>query len=260
MEAHSVLGRGLRWGGAGVRGEVLPNVFRSGAVRDPVVVDESEVGLVSRAAAGDEVAFETIMRRHNRLLFRTARSILKSDEGAEEAVQDAFLRAWLALDSFRAGSKLSTWLVRIVTNEALGRLRRAKVRTIPLDDVMTSPDPRVQLALADASGSGPEESAVRAEARSLIEEQIDLLPDDFRTVFVLRDVEGLDARDVADALGIPVATVRTRAFRARKLLRAGLVGKLDVGLGAAFAFDGERCDRIVASVIEQRRRLAGSGA
>jgi len=235
--------------------EDKPIVRLAQAARAPEAVAEPESELVARAAVGDEAAFETIMRRHNQLLFRTARSILKSDAAAEEAVQDAFLRAWLALDSFRAASKLSTWLVRIVTNEALGRLRRAKVRTIPLEDAMTSPDPKMQLALADTPGSGPELSASREQVRSLIEQQIDLLPDDYRTAFVLREVEGLSARDVAEALDIPVATVRTRAFRARKLLREGLVGKVEADLGGAFAFDGERCDRIVAQVIEQRRRL-----
>lgn len=234
----------------------MPTVRQRSAVRTPASVDESEAELVSRAAAGEEAAFESIMRRHNQLLFRTARSILKSDAEAEDAVQDAFLRAWLALDSFRAESKLSTWLVRIVTNEALGRLRRAKVPTIPLEDAMTSIDPKMQLALADTPGSGPEQSALRAQVRGLIEQQIDLLPDDYRTVFMLRAVEGLSARDVAEALDIPVATVRTRAFRARKLLREGLVGKVEADLGGAFAFDGERCDRIVKSVIERRRRVA----
>ena len=209
--------------------------------------------LVARAAAGDEAAFEAIMREHNQLLFRTARSILKNDQEAEDAVQDAFLRAWLALDSFRADSKLSTWLVRIVTNEALGRLRRAKVRTIPLDDVMTSPEPTTQLSLADDHGNGPEQTALLSQVRGLIEQQIDLLPDAYRTVFVLREVEGLSATDVASALSIPVATVRTRAFRARKLVRNGLVGKVEADLSGAFAFDGERCDRIVANVIERRR-------
>ncbi|HRP46745.1 MAG TPA: sigma factor-like helix-turn-helix DNA-binding protein, partial [Trueperaceae bacterium] len=97
----------------------------------------------------------------------------------------------------------------------------------------------------------------RAQLRAVIEQQIDLLPDDFRTVFMLRDVEGLAARDVADALGIPVATVRTRAFRARKLLREGLAGSVDVGLSDAFAFDGERCDRIVENVIVRGRRHFG---
>lgn len=241
---------------ARVRMEELPIIGHLRALRSPSPAIESEASLVARAAKGDEAAFETIMRRHNQLLFRTARSILQSDSEAEDAVQDAFLRAWLALASFRAESKLSTWLVRIVTNEALGRLRRAKVHTIPLEDAMTSPDPMMQLALADSPGKGPEHNALRAQVRDLIEEQIDQLPDAYRTVFVLSAVEGLSAADIAQALDIPTATVRTRAFRARNLLREALVGKVEADLGSVFAFDGERCDRIVFSVIARHRALS----
>ncbi len=235
--------------------EDLPIIGHFRALRSPAPPGESEASLISRAAHGDEAAFETIMRRHNQLMFRTARSILKSDVEAEDAVQDAFLRAWLALDSFRAESKLSTWLLRIVTNEALGRLRRAKVHTIPLEDAMTSPDPKMQFALAESPGRGPEQSAMRAQVRELIEQQIDQLPDDFRTVFMLSAVEGLSAVDIAEALDIPPATVRTRAFRARNLLRAGLVGKVEADLGTVFSFAGHRCDRMVANVIARHRTL-----
>lgn len=243
--------------GSRVRWEELRVVRHFQPVRSPSPAVEPEAGLVARAVAGDETAFETIMRSHNQLMFRTARSILKSDAEAEDAVQDAFLRAWLALESFRAESKLSTWLVRIVTNEALGRLRRARLHTIPLEDVMTSADPTMQVSLADTFGHGPEQTALRSQVRSLIEQQIDLLPDPYRTVFMLREVEGLSALDVAEALEIPVATVRTRAFRARNLLRKGLVGKVEADLSGAFAFDGERCDRIVANVLERRRLRLG---
>lgn len=236
--------------------EELPIIGHLRALRSPSPAIESEASLVSRAAKGDEGAFEAIMRSHNQLLFRTARSILQSDSEAEDAVQDAFLRAWLALGSFRAESKLSTWLVRIVTNEALGRIRRAKVHTIPLEDAMTSPDPKMQLALADSPGKGPEQTALRAQVRDLIEEQIDQLPDAYRTVFMLSAVEGLSAVDIAQALDLPAATVRTRAFRARSLLKEALVGKVEADLGSVFAFDGERCDRIVSSVIVRHRALS----
>lgn len=196
------------------------------------------------------------MRRYNQLLFRSARSILKSDTEAEDAVQDAYLRAWRGLGSFRAESKLSTWLVRIVTNEALGRLRRAKVQTVPLEDAMTSPDPKMQAALADEHDNGPEQAALRAQVRELLEERIDELPDAYRTVFMLRAVEEMSAADVAQALDIPEATVRTRFFRAKNLLREALAGKVDADLSGAFAFDGARCDRIVANVL-RRAREAG---
>lgn len=223
----------------------------------PTDSEEAEAALVSYALAGDEAAFEAIMRKHNQLLFRTARSILGSDVETEEAVQDALLRAWHALSTFRAESKLSTWLVRIVTNEALGRLRRARLHTIPLEDAMTSADPTMHVSLADSFGNGPEQTALRSQVRGLIERQIDLLPEAYRTVFVLREVEGLSASDVADALDIPVTTVRTRNFRARNLLRKGLLGKVEADLSGAFAFDGARCDRIVANVIRRHREQVG---
>lgn len=222
-------------------------------VQAPPPVDTAESELVSRAALGDEVAFEVLMRRHNQALFRTARSILHSDGEAEEAVQDALFKAWRALASFRGESKLSTWLMRIVTNEALGRARLTRARTIPLEDAMTSPDPKMQLALAETAASGPESLAFRSEVRDLIEEQIDALPEAFRTVFVLNAVEGLSPADIAEVLDIPANTVRTRAYRARQLLRERLMGRVESDLSSAFSFDGARCDRIVETVLERCR-------
>jgi RNA polymerase sigma-70 factor (ECF subfamily) len=209
--------------------------------------------LVSRAAAGDGAAFEVLMRRHNQLLFRTARSILKSDAEAEDVVQEAYLRAWRALSSFRAESRLSTWLLRIVTNEALSRLRRPTMQIIPLGTAMISPDPGTQAALTDPADRGPEQAALRGQVREMMEKRIDLLPEVYRTVFMLRAVEEMSVEDVAQALDIPEATVRTRFFRARSLLREGLASEMDAALGEVFAFDGARCDRIVANVLSRRR-------
>ena len=227
----------------------------------PITSETTEAELVSRAASGDETAFEAIMRRHNRLLFRTARSILKSDAEAEDALQEAYLRAWGALESFRADAKLSTWLVRIVTNEALGRLRRKVAQVIPLDAVMTSIDPEIQASLSDDPDDRPDHFAMRAGVRKLLEARIDLLPENFRTVFMLRAVEEMSVEDVSEALGIPGATVRTRFFRARSILREGLASQIDVALNDAFAFDGERCDRIVTSVLARAsvEGLSGKG-
>jgi len=215
----------------------------------PITTATPEAELVARAAAGDAAAFEAIMRRHNRVLFRTARAILKDDHEAEDALQDAYLRAWRALGSFRADARLSTWLVRIVANEALGRLRRTSAQIVPLDAAMTSTEPEIQAALVDAPDGRPEQFAMRAELRRLMEARIDLLPDTFRTVFMLRAVEEMSVEEVAQALDIPEATVRTRFFRARSLLREGLASAIDVTLADAFSFDGARCDRIVAGVL-----------
>ena len=205
--------------------------------------------LVERANDGDEFAFECIMRRHNRLLFRTARSILKSDAETEDALQESYLRAWRALPAFRADAKLSTWLVRIVINEALGRLRRLGAQVIPLDAALESADPQTQEAMEDDPELRPERVAMRSEVRRLMEARIDLLPEIFRTVFMLRAVEELSVEEVSAALGVPEATVRTRFFRARGLLRESLSGDVDLAIGDAFSFAGARCDRIVAGVL-----------
>jgi RNA polymerase sigma-70 factor (ECF subfamily) len=205
--------------------------------------------LAERATNGDQLAFELIMRRHNRLLFRTARSILKTDAETEDALQEAYLRAWRSLSAFRADSKLSTWLVRIVINESLGRLRRRSAQVIPLDTAMESSDPQTQESLEDDPDREPERTAMRSQVRRLMEARIDKLPEAFRTVFMLRAVEELSVEEVAAALEIPEATVRTLFFRARSLLREGLSRDVDLAIGDAFAFAGERCDRVVAQVL-----------
>lgn len=210
---------------------------------------ETGAELAARAAAGDQRAFEKIMRVNNQLLFRTARSILKNDEEAEDAVQEAYLHAYRALGSFRADAKLSTWLVRIVANEALGRLRRRGADVIPLETITDAGAAHVETFMEQDSRAQPERAAERAQVRKLIEARIDMLPDAFRTVFTLRAVQEFTVEETAAALGIPEATVRTRFFRARSLMREGLSRDLDLAYEEVFAFDGERCDRIVAGVM-----------
>ena len=205
--------------------------------------------MLFRSVQGDTGAFERIMRRHNRLLFRTARSILKSDAETEDALQEAYLRAWRNLASFRADSKLSTWLVRIVINESLGRLRRRGAQVIPLDTALDVAGHEPEASMPDDPDQRPDRVAMRAEVRRLMEARIDTLPDAFRCVFMLRAVEELSVEEVAAALDIAQATVRTRFFRARGLLREGLSRDVDLALGDAFSFDGERCDRIVRGVL-----------
>ena len=222
-------------------------------VPTPVWTELYERELVSRAAAGEGAAFEELMRRYNQLLFRTAYSILKSEADAEDALQEAYLRAWRALGSFRAESRLSTWLVRIVTNEALGRLRRSRVQVIPLEAALISSDPATQSALTSAPDQDPEPSALRGQERKLMETRIDLLPDVYRTVFMLRAVEEMSVAEVAHALEIPEATVRTRYFRARNLLREGFTGQTETALSEVFAFAGARCDRLVVTVLDRAR-------
>ncbi|MEG0923249.1 MAG: RNA polymerase sigma factor [Comamonas sp.] len=219
--------------------------------RSHVAADASDLELAFSAIAGDEVAFEAIMRRHNRLLFRTARAILKSDTDAEDAVQQAYLKAWQALGGFRADARLTTWLVRIVVNEALAQRRRLQLVIVPLETVMASTEQMDSNWQQDDMDRSPERVAMRSELRKIMEARIDMLPDDFRRVFMLRGVEEMSVEEVSQILEIPEATVRTRFFRARSMLREGLSQDLDMALSDAFTFDGDRCDRIVSLVRAQ---------
>ncbi|SEB17423.1 RNA polymerase sigma factor [Variovorax sp. YR216] len=215
----------------------------------PPSPQDSDAGLAARAAGGDAQAFALIMRRHNQLLFRTARSILRSDDEAEEALQEAYLRAWRAIGSFREEARLSTWLARIVINEALARLRRRSAQVIPLDTAIdAAADTGASWEEADPDLQ-PERIAMRQEIRNLIEHRIDRLPEAYRTVFVLRAVEEMSVSETAEALQLNEATVRTRFLRARGMLREHLSRDIDVALGDAFSFAGARCDRIVAGVL-----------
>ena len=210
----------------------------------------TDIELATRAAQGDALAFQLIMRRHNRLLFRTGRSILKDDDEAQDALQEAYLRAWRSLGSFRAEARLSTWLVRIVANEALGRLRRrGSAQVIAFDTAAEANDTQEGTWMQADPDQQPDRHAMRGETRKLIEAGIDALPEVFRTVFVLRAVEDLSIEEVAAALDIPEATVRSRFFRARGLLREALSREIDVAIGDAFSFAGARCDGIVAHVM-----------
>lgn len=221
--------------------------------------DTSETALIARAIRGDGMAFEAIMRRHNQLLFRTARAIIRNDSEAEDVVQDSYLRAWRSLAAFRSESKLSTWLVRIAVNEALGRLRRTGAQIIPLEAAMMSPEPEIAAALTDAPERGPEDALQRSQMRNLMEARIDKLPEAFRAVFMLRAVEDMSVKDVAQALDLPEATVRTRFFRARSLLRESLAQDMDLALGDVFGFNGARCDRIVSNVLASARAAGLTG-
>ncbi len=205
----------------------------------PVPVPSSgpmlDADCVLRAVSGDAGAFKTIMQRHYRLLFRTARSILKSDCDAEDAVQEAYLHAWRALAGFRADASLSTWLVRIVVNEALGRLRRREASSIRLEDAMESTESGTLASLTADPDRQPECIAMRAEFSQWMQERIERLPDVFRSVFLLRAMEEMSVEEVAQTLGIPEATVRTRFFRARRLLRAALTSDIGVASGGNVA-------------------------
>ena len=210
--------------------------------------------LMAKVATGDQGAFEVLMRGHNQLLYRTARSIVRDDAEAEDVVQEAYLLAYCSAASFRGDATLSTWLTRIVVNEAIGRLRKTRrragiIQLVPGSELRDGDEEEVMGERRDCSPEAPDEAALRTEARKLIEARIDALPDRLRTVFVLRAVEDMSVQETADALGIPEATVRSHFFRARGLLREALERDFDNAAASAFSFDGARCDRIVAGVL-----------
>jgi RNA polymerase sigma-70 factor (ECF subfamily) len=214
---------------------------------------EGDLELARRVSTGDYKAFEYVMRRHNRMLYRAARGILGDDAEAEDCLQSAYLLAYRSMGLFAGQAKLSTWLARIVVNEALGRKRRAARSgvVIPFDnavDAGSAASPPAADAIA-AHTPGPEAEASGHELRSLIERRIDGLPEVFRSVFVLRAVEELSVEETAQMLQIPEATVRTRYFRARGLLRESLAREMDIAFDGAFQFEGAQCDRIVAAVL-----------
>ncbi|MBV61252.1 MAG: RNA polymerase subunit sigma [Nevskiales bacterium] len=231
----------------------------------PDIADLPDTALAQRVVAGDGTAFEQLMRRYNQPLYRTARSILKDDAEAEDALQEAWLQIYRVIGGFRGEARLLTWLTRIVANEALARLRKHKRRAeiIPiagdaLQDVLTEEDQMFTHAADTAEP--PEAGMLRDELRRLIERRIDGLPDAFRTVFVLRELEEMTVEEVAASLGIPPATVRTRYFRAKGLLREALASEIDFNLENAFTFAGERCGRIVAGVLARLGHpLPGTG-
>jgi RNA polymerase sigma-70 factor (ECF subfamily) len=215
----------------------------------------SDCEFARRIAAGDQLAFEVLMRKHNRVLYRTARAILRDDAEAEDALQSAYLNAYRSIGDFRSESKLSTWLTRIVVNEALMRARKRGTESavIPLESVTDEEGNILSSEGSTASIERPDAAAMRGEIRTLIERKIDALPDVFRTVFVLRALEELSVDETAVCLGIPEATVRTRFFRARSLLRESLAREVDYAIDGAFAFAGSRCERIVSGVLHRLR-------
>lgn len=207
---------------------------------------ESDSALVEGILAGDAFAFARMMRQHNRRLFRVARSILSDDAEAEDALQDSYIEAHRALRGFRGESRLSTWLTRIVVNQALAHRRTRRSSGDAAPDLDTLPD----LGSAEIVQT-PETQAMRAELRHIIESSIDHLPEAHRTVFMLRAVEGLSVDETAAVLGISAGNTKVRFLRARAQLRETLGQHLGTLLEDVFSFDGERCDRIVAHVCER---------
>jgi RNA polymerase sigma-70 factor, ECF subfamily len=212
--------------------------------------DSGEEVLVDRARMGDMGACAALMRRHNQSLYRAIRSVLKTGSDVEDAMQDTYLAALRNLDQFEGRSPFGTWLLRIGTNAALARMRQ-RTRVVQLDDLpgLDGVEPAPDLA-ADAPRT-PEQQVSNSEIVAILEEAIDRLPYDYRQVFVLRTIEGLDTTETAEVLGLGGDAVRQRLHRAREMLQVDLQSRDGSGIHMTFGFLGRRCNRVVENVLSR---------
>jgi RNA polymerase sigma factor (sigma-70 family) len=215
---------------------------------------ESDDLTLARRAAQQSDAFAEIMRRYNQRLFRLAVGLMGDAGEAEDVLQESYVRAFYRLESFAGKASLGTWLARIVRNEAIDRLRARRMRSgtfmLEADFGETGDLPSIVERSVDPTAQfNPETSVAREDMRGILEQAIAALPEHFRSVFLLREVEGLTVKETADYLEIPVATVKTRDHRARSLLRTSLESRIDHATRQAFPFLGPRCDALVARVL-----------
>jgi RNA polymerase sigma-70 factor, ECF subfamily len=209
----------------------------------------TDIELLERARQGRDDAFSALVRRHDRYLYRVARSILRDHQEAEDVVQQTYLKAFTKIVDFRGEANLRTWLTRIALNEALGRKRQQRLH-VELGAIDTAQERvRSQIYLSPMTQATPEGEASRSQIRQILESAIDHLPPALRTVLVMRDVEGATVEETANILGIKAETVRTRLHRARNMLRARLGEEFAAVLREVFPFERPRCDALVSRVL-----------
>lgn len=209
--------------------------------------------LVNLARAHDEFALRQIIKTHNQRLYRLARAIVGNNADAEEVVQEAYIHAFRKLGSFREESSLSTWLSRITINEALMRQRskRRQKRSVPL--TLAQNNAQIIDFPFDRSVEDPERTMAQRQILQLVEDATDTLPAPYRMVFVARVIEGLSTEETALLFDIEPATVKTRLFRARKLIRDRIEAQIGPVILDAFPFAGHRCARLTEAVMERLR-------
>lgn len=200
--------------------------------------------IVDRVVAGDTALFEVLLRRHNQRIYRAARAILGRDDEIDDVMQQAYLNAFRSLRQFAGQAQFATWLTRIAINEALARRRK---RGAPWAEGQAS----MALTLVDETTPDPERQAAAGELRDVMEREVAALPEAFRTIFMLREIEGLSTAETAASLQITEDLVKTRLHRARTMLRENLYRRAGITLQSLFAFGSTRCDRLVAAVMAE---------
>lgn len=225
------------------------------SARASVTVDYeslSDIDIARLCAARDRGAIIHVVTSNNQRLFRAAWSIVQNRAESEECVQSAYLAAFSAIGSFEGRSALSTWLTRIVVNEALGRRRAEQRRRSHLEkEGVAVLDGYRETLMRGSETEAPDVSIAREQIRRLLEQAVSELPDAFRTVFVLREIEGLSSEDTAAILDVPVATVKTRLFRGRRRLRQMLEPELGTVLSGTFPFAGSDCAALTERVLKK---------
>jgi RNA polymerase sigma-70 factor (ECF subfamily) len=207
--------------------------------------DLDDAALIKRAQQRDPAAFWLIIKRHNQRLYRIARALIDDESEAEDVVQETYVNAFTHLSDFRAEARLSTWLTRIAVNEALRRRRQRR----PMVDLKTIED--IPAPFSAGRPHDPEAAIALAEIRRLLEQAVSSLPEHYRIVFVMRDVEEMSIEETANLLDLQPQTVSTRLHRARKLLREELRDKLASVFTDTFLFAGRRCDRLTQAVLDR---------
>jgi RNA polymerase sigma-70 factor (ECF subfamily) len=220
----------------------------------PALLELSDEEAVRRILEGETALFETIMRRYNQRLYRVARAILRNDGEAEDVIQDAYVRAYEHLGQFAGKAAFSTWLTRIAIHEALARRRRSQ-RLEELEAVQNKKED--SFPILKSSTPDPEVQTAQLQAREFLEAAIETLPEDYRTVVVMRDVEEMNVAETADSLQVSEAVVKTRLHRAHAMLRKELYARAQGRVADLYPFLGPRCDLMVKAVLE-RIRTAGS--
>lgn len=211
--------------------------------------------LVALARQGGENAIRALIKRNNQRLFRVARAIMRNDAEAEDVVQEAYVRAFTRLDSFKGDAMFSTWLTKIALNEALTRIRKRRpvAELEELDVAAAGNGGQVIMFPTSLTPPGADAELARGQVRALLEQAIDELPAAFRIVFILRDVEEMSIDETATQLALKPETVKTRLHRARKLMRAAIEKRLSSGFAELFPFNGVRCERMADQVVERLR-------
>lgn len=225
----------------------MPGTSAVATTASSTLADEE---VVRRVLSGEGALFEILMRRYNQRLYRAARSVVKDESEAEDVMQQAYINAFTHLHQFEERARFSTWMTRITLNEAFARRRKLLQSVAPGDPLRRSAAEEVPaMNTLTSAQPDPERQAYAGELHRLLEEAVDGLPEAYRTVFMLRDVEGLSTSEAGDGLGLSAEAVKTRLHRARAMIRRAVTARLGATAASAFSFPAVRCDRVVGKVL-----------